>query len=712
MIRRPSQTARQSARCNTLWDSVADFVLISIMQGVVVQSGYNKNDVTSTLRVDENKNCNFPLGQSFKLEDIPWKPMGKDYDFGVIGLHTEIKDFLNYISPNSAEQFAREVVVAKVKDIVYSLWPNCQVDVFGSFKTGLYLPTSDIDMVIFGKWDALPLHTLEQALFKNGISSEIKVLDKATVPIVKMTDKETELRVDISFNMINSVRAAELIRVFMKTYPCLPYLVFVLKQFLLQRSLNEVWTGGLSSYALILMCVSFLQHTLRPEVSINDVNLGILLVEFFELYGRHFNYKNTAIRITNGGCYVRKEVVQQNMERGLRPSLLCIEDPLCPGNDVGRRSYCALQIKQAFEYAYVVLSSAVLPQYHFLHCNTDVSILGRIIRISQKSVEFRQRILDYAHRLRAPLPINTRLFPGHISSRSQTSIFQLTPWVIQSNLNAVSRMDCALPSSVEKRSDFSAHSHLPIPANGRLDLPVFVWSPNHVSHVPRVSGAHDNCVVEDNLSRSQINFSAEKPVSISSSDSCNEQIEIVNSLSSGDEADLQSNANREFDIEKPGEYSVLADELASLTTFNQLEKNNISVPAASNELLKSSVLSSRKPHQGRKRRCLRILAPSEPNLGSSTDKQPISAHKDHILPVYSNTRDITSSVQRTISQNHVYGKSNHFHKAYEKSHQNALLCLPTSVASQVFRSSNSSSISFSRLSQAQKRHATASKRSK
>lgn len=42
-------------------------------------------------------------------------------------LHSEIKDFLNYISPNPAEQFAREVVVAKVKDIVYGLWPNCQV---------------------------------------------------------------------------------------------------------------------------------------------------------------------------------------------------------------------------------------------------------------------------------------------------------------------------------------------------------------------------------------------------------------------------------------------------------------------------------------------------------------------------------------------------------------------------------------------------------
>ncbi|VDO78909.1 unnamed protein product [Schistosoma margrebowiei] len=220
-------------------------------------------------------------------------------------LHSEIKDFLNYISPNPAEQFAREVVVAKVKDIVYGLWPNCQV----------------IDKLMI---DIGFRQSHSKLLTGHSYS-------KFQVPIVKMTDKETELRVDISFNMINSVKAAELIRIFMKKYPCLPYLVFVLKQFLLQRSLNEVWTGGLSSYALILMCVSYLQHTLRPEISINDVNLGILLVEFFELYGRHFNYRNTAIRITNGGCYVRKEVVQQNMERGLRPSLLCIEDPLCPG---------------------------------------------------------------------------------------------------------------------------------------------------------------------------------------------------------------------------------------------------------------------------------------------------------------------------------------------------------------------------------------------
>lgn len=46
---------------------------------------------------------------------------------------------------------------------------------------------------------------------------------------------------------------------------------------------------------------------------------------------------------------------------GHRPSLLCIEDPLTPGNDIGRSSYGALYVKDAFDWAYHVLSQAVNP---------------------------------------------------------------------------------------------------------------------------------------------------------------------------------------------------------------------------------------------------------------------------------------------------------------------------------------------------------------
>lgn len=110
-------------------------------------------------------------------------------------------------------------------------------------------------------WSNLPLFTLERALLEQNIAeqSSIKVLDKASVPIVKLTDKETEIKVDISFNMSNGVKSAELIKSFKRQFPVLEKLVMVLKQFLLQRDLNEVFTGGISSYSLILMTVSFLQ---------------------------------------------------------------------------------------------------------------------------------------------------------------------------------------------------------------------------------------------------------------------------------------------------------------------------------------------------------------------------------------------------------------------------------------------------------------------
>lgn len=48
---------------------------------------------------------------------------------------------------------------------------------------------SDIDLVVFGKWDHPPLQELEQALIKHNVAGPypIKVLDKATVSNGKIT---------------------------------------------------------------------------------------------------------------------------------------------------------------------------------------------------------------------------------------------------------------------------------------------------------------------------------------------------------------------------------------------------------------------------------------------------------------------------------------------------------------------------------------------
>lgn len=78
---------------------------------------------------------------------------------------------------------------------------------------------------------------------------------------------------------------------------------------------------------------SVCQSQLHPRIDTRraNINLGILLIEFFELYSRDFNYMKTGIRVKNGGAYLSKEEMLKAMGNGNRPSMLCIEDPIQPG---------------------------------------------------------------------------------------------------------------------------------------------------------------------------------------------------------------------------------------------------------------------------------------------------------------------------------------------------------------------------------------------
>lgn len=65
-------------------------------------------------------------------------------------LHEEIEHFYEWARPNQLEHAVRGEVVTRMENIILSLWPDAQVQVFGSYRTGLYLPTSDIDIVVIG----------------------------------------------------------------------------------------------------------------------------------------------------------------------------------------------------------------------------------------------------------------------------------------------------------------------------------------------------------------------------------------------------------------------------------------------------------------------------------------------------------------------------------------------------------------------------------
>ena len=335
----------------------------------------------------------------------PWRT--KDYTCDPPGLHEEILDFYEYAKPRPSEFRMRKEVVMRVTQIILSKWPIARVECFGSFCTGLFLPTSDIDLVVFGSWSRLPLFSLEEAFRMADIAVEgsILVLDKTVVPIIKFIDKLTEVKVDISFNHESGIHSAFIINSFMQQYPVLAKLVMVLKQFLTQRQLNEVYYGGISSYSLILLLVSFLQLHPRQGATDSDANLGVLLIEFFELYGRHFNYMRTGINVMDGGSYISKGDLEDDN------SLLYIQDPVTYGENASRGCFGMWQVKQAFDSAYLRLSQAVITR----DCPTPKkeSLLSLIINVSKEVDEYRNWVDSNWPTPPPPLGLSPPTTPTH-----------------------------------------------------------------------------------------------------------------------------------------------------------------------------------------------------------------------------------------------------------------------------------------------------------
>ncbi|KAG5440043.1 hypothetical protein PCK2_000651 [Pneumocystis canis] len=162
-------------------------------------------------------------------------------------LHREILDFSNFISPTKEEHFVRELVIQRINTLIQKHWKNVQLCAFGSFDTMLYLPTSDIDLVILSLGPRIyetrkDLHKLSRYLRCSNVAKDIQIITGATVPIIKFIDTLTQIHVDISFNKPGGLISANIIKQYMKEHYALKPLVMFIKHFLNMRGLNELFT--------------------------------------------------------------------------------------------------------------------------------------------------------------------------------------------------------------------------------------------------------------------------------------------------------------------------------------------------------------------------------------------------------------------------------------------------------------------------------------
>jgi len=118
-------------------------------------------------------------------------------------------------------------------------------------------------------------------------------------------------------HMHTGLRSVRLLQIYMSEYPSMPPLVMVLKEYLREKDCHNTFTGGLGSYCLILMVVSYL-HAVRyryvgqvkpppgsefwrdprpmAEQPRDEDNLGELLMGFLQFFTANFDYKCMGIR--------------------------------------------------------------------------------------------------------------------------------------------------------------------------------------------------------------------------------------------------------------------------------------------------------------------------------------------------------------------------------------------------------------------------------
>ncbi|KAJ3860451.1 hypothetical protein EV359DRAFT_75161 [Lentinula novae-zelandiae] len=351
-------------------------------------------------------------------------------------LHKEVEAFTKWISPSPVEDEIRSLLVQQIKSAITSRYLDADVYPFGSYATKLYLPTGDIDLVVMSETMRITdkhvvLRSLAEVIKRNGIASNVSIIAKAKVPIIKFVTTHGHIPVDVSINQGNGTVGADVVNGFLRDMStstkvlqsnlegsiALRALVMITKMFLSQRSMNEVYTGGLGSYSIVSLVISFLQ--MHPKIRRGEIDadqsLGVLLIEFFELYGSFFNYENVGISVRDGGTYFNKRQRgwyndTSNYKGKGGASSLSIEDPIDISNDISSGSYGFAKVRATFAGAHRILTATAYLKAGILSArqsgrttslrpddyyrSEEMSVLAHIIDITQDIINHRRVVQE------------------------------------------------------------------------------------------------------------------------------------------------------------------------------------------------------------------------------------------------------------------------------------------------------------------------------
>ena len=379
----------------------------------------NKKKPKSKSPINNKLQKNNDFGISFFSQNIKSSESTDNNNFFFLeNLHNNIlknKIKVDNILENLSKY--KNYCIEKIKKIIINTYNNdlnnYSIELYGSFKTGLMIETSDIDIKI--KINDLSKKDFEKYFFilNNKLEDEKKFetitpIITAKVPIIKLLiniekfinneeelekdfikfkqstefknylfDKKEllELKVDITFikninnlevmnriqnnkmnlnllnnfqhnNFDNEISSISYINMQLKEYPEIKPILRLLKRYFYNKKMNSSFEGGLSSYNLFLLILSYSKYQKIYNLnSDKTINLGYFLIQFLQFFS-FFDFNNFLININSPNIYDINIYINDNVGKSL-----IIIDPIT-GVNASKSSYKILEIQKMFLNAY------------------------------------------------------------------------------------------------------------------------------------------------------------------------------------------------------------------------------------------------------------------------------------------------------------------------------------------------------------------------
>ena len=368
-------------------------------------------------------------------------------------LQKDLEDYQNYITYQvSKKKPIIEKIIEKIQNLVNEIDPNYIVKIFGSYASGLCVTWSNLDLVLVNKTqyplDDFSLNNsnlnnnthdndISQNLLMNNDNSSFsysesiqstsaslnnnlneffyrlcleinkqpwvkqhKTNENIYGKFVRLTTSEELGKMVVDISVQNEkhygIKCVELVKSYIKEYEVLKPLTVALKTILKNANLNNPYTGGLTSYGLILMIVSYIQNK-RDGFYIEDESnlIGTTFYGFLLHYGIKFDFSKYAIityKISEINTALNGK--ETNLNIGQNANELMIVDPLNNKNNVAKTNYQFMNLKMAFMIAFMVTKEDCECGCHYgkavyenLLCSTEHSYLKRMLNAVKRFTE-------------------------------------------------------------------------------------------------------------------------------------------------------------------------------------------------------------------------------------------------------------------------------------------------------------------------------------